>query len=272
MYLCRRECARHLQPDHSAPPHSLQLGLWVHPAALWARRQEGPQLPRVHPVPAGTLAIYRHPLISVKFFTSPLRRLYLHSAFWCQVFFFSFFFRSCSWSMHARHSPKRTKARMASSPPWTSVTLWPPSDTTCSHRLWRRTLSQWVCLCVRGANWQNNLSPQRIFRWWSKNNFHSWKLSRFSSYSAVTSPTFWSSKLLIVHVKLGQKVFHVPQKIINNTYILITCKWRYNSLTGYENIHTQQRQILSRFQSGVISLTRQYWPLSPWAFLIWIIF
>lgn len=187
------------------------------------------------------------------------------------VFFF-FFFRSCSWSMHARHSPKRTKARMASSPPWTSVTLWPPSDTTCSHRLWRRTLSQWVCLCVRGANWQNNLSPQRIFRWWSKNNFHSWKLSRFSSYSAVTSPTFWSSKLLIVHVKLGQKVFHVPQKIINNTYILITCKWQYKSLTGYENIHTQLRQILSRFQSGVISLIGQYWPLSPWAFLIWIIF
>ena len=60
----------------------------------------------------------------------------------CVPFFFFFFFRSCSWSMHARHSPKRTKARMASSPPWTSVTLWPPSDTTCSHRLWRRTLSQ----------------------------------------------------------------------------------------------------------------------------------
>lgn len=192
-----------------------------------------------------------------------------HSGVKC---FFFFFFRSCSWSMHARHLPKRTKARMASSPPWTSVTLWPPSDTTCSHRLWRRTLSQWVCLCARGANWQNNMSPQRIFRWWSKNNFHSWKLSRFSSYSAVTSPTFWRSKLLIVHVKLGQKVFHVPQKIINNTYILITCKWQYKSLTGYENIHTQQRQILSRFQSGVISLIGQCWPLSPWAFLIWIIF
>ena len=190
LYLCCRECAGHLQPDHSAPPHSLQLGLRIHPSALWARRQEGPQLPRVHPVPAGTLAIYGHPLISVKFFTTSLRWLYLHSAFWCHVFFF-FFFRSCSWSMHARHSPKRTKARMASSPPWTSVTLWPPSDTTCSHRLWRRTLSQWVFFCARGANWQNNLSPPRIFtsntrvlfpdkHRWSKNNFHSWKLPHFS--------------------------------------------------------------------------------------------
>ena len=113
-----------------------------------------------------------------------------HSGVMCSFFFF-FFFRSCSWSMHARHSPKRTKARMASSPPWTSVTLWPPSDTTCSHRLWRRTLSQWVFFCARGANWQNNLSPPRIFtsntrvlfpdkHRWSKNNFHSWKLPHFS--------------------------------------------------------------------------------------------
>lgn len=52
------------------------------------------------------------------------------------------FFRSCSWSMHARHLPKRTKARMVSSLPWTSVTLWPLSDTTCSPLLWRRTLSR----------------------------------------------------------------------------------------------------------------------------------
>lgn len=52
------------------------------------------------------------------------------------------FFRSCSWSMHARHLPKRTKARMVSSLPWTSVTLCPLSDTTCSPLLWRRTLSR----------------------------------------------------------------------------------------------------------------------------------
>lgn len=54
VYLCCRECAGHFQPDHSAPPHSLQLGLWVHPPALRAWSQETTQLPRVHPVPAGT--------------------------------------------------------------------------------------------------------------------------------------------------------------------------------------------------------------------------
>lgn len=49
-----RECPWHLQPDHSSPPHSLQLGLWVHQAALRPREKQEPQLHRVHSVPAGT--------------------------------------------------------------------------------------------------------------------------------------------------------------------------------------------------------------------------
>lgn len=150
MYLCRRECARHLQPDHSAPPHSLQLGLWVHPTALWARRQEGPQLPRVHPVPAGTLAIYRHPLISVKFFTSPLRRLYLHSAFWCQVFFFSFFLGAAAGACTPGIRPKGQRQE------WRHLLhglQWhyghhqtPHAHTVCGGE---PCLSE--CVCVRGA-------------------------------------------------------------------------------------------------------------------------
>lgn len=49
-----RECAWHLQPDHSSSPHSLQLGLWVHQATLWPWKKQEPQLHRVHPVSAGT--------------------------------------------------------------------------------------------------------------------------------------------------------------------------------------------------------------------------
>lgn len=49
-----RECARHLQPDHSSSPHSLQLGLRVYPATLWPWENQEPELHRVHPVPAGT--------------------------------------------------------------------------------------------------------------------------------------------------------------------------------------------------------------------------
>ncbi len=81
-----------------------------------------------------------------------VRRSYSHADLFFRFVFYltiftlslvvSCFLRSCSWSMHARRLPRRTKGRMASSPPWTSVTLWPPSDTTCSHLLWRRTLSQ----------------------------------------------------------------------------------------------------------------------------------
>lgn len=51
--MCCRECAGHLQSDHGPPPHSLQLGLRVHPPALWERSQETPQLPGVHTIPAG---------------------------------------------------------------------------------------------------------------------------------------------------------------------------------------------------------------------------
>lgn len=51
---CCRECTRHLQPDHSSSPHSLQLGLWVHPATLWPWKKQEPELHRVHPVSAGT--------------------------------------------------------------------------------------------------------------------------------------------------------------------------------------------------------------------------
>lgn len=58
VYLCCRKCAGHLQPDHSAPPYSFQLELWVHPSALWTRPQETPQLPRVHPIPAGILGAF----------------------------------------------------------------------------------------------------------------------------------------------------------------------------------------------------------------------
>ena len=35
-----RECTWHLQPDHGASPHSLQLGLWVHQAAFRPRRNK----------------------------------------------------------------------------------------------------------------------------------------------------------------------------------------------------------------------------------------
>lgn len=77
-------------------------------------------------------------------------KLCLQSALWCHVLFF----RSCSWNMHARRLPRRTKGRMVSSLPWTSVILWPPSDTTCSHPLWRRTSSRWVFACARRACWQ----------------------------------------------------------------------------------------------------------------------
>lgn len=77
-------------------------------------------------------------------------KLCLQSALWCHVLFF----RSCSWNMHARRLPRRTKGRMVSSQPWTSVILWPPSDTTCSHPLWRRTSSRWVFACARRACWQ----------------------------------------------------------------------------------------------------------------------
>lgn len=49
-----RECTWHLQPDHGSSPHSLQLGLWVHQAALRPWKKEEPQLHGVHSVSAGT--------------------------------------------------------------------------------------------------------------------------------------------------------------------------------------------------------------------------
>ena len=143
---CCRKCTWHFQPDHRAPPYSLQLGMWVYPTALWARPQEIPQLPRVHPVPSGT---HTHPQPNQycrTLFLTHWMLLWLY--FYTQVLWCHILFRSSSWSMHARHLPRRTKGRMASSLPWTSVTLWPPSDTTCSHPLWRRTLSQWVFVSV----------------------------------------------------------------------------------------------------------------------------
>lgn len=111
------------------------------------------QLPRVHPVPAGTLITHTLTLISqISFFSSfslwILLGLYLHSGLWCHAVF-----RSCSWSMHARRLHRRTKGRTVSSPPWISVTLWPLLDTTCSHLLWRRTLSQWVFVCAWRLYW-----------------------------------------------------------------------------------------------------------------------
>lgn len=57
---CCRECTRHLQPDHSSSSHSLQLGLWVHPATLWPWKKQEPELHRVHPVPAGTQPDLNH--------------------------------------------------------------------------------------------------------------------------------------------------------------------------------------------------------------------
>lgn len=53
MFHSFRGCARHLQPNHSSSPHSLQLGLWVHQATLRPWKKQEPQLHRVHPVSAG---------------------------------------------------------------------------------------------------------------------------------------------------------------------------------------------------------------------------
>lgn len=64
------------------------------------------------------------------------------------LFFFNLFsiltlcvcvcYRSCSLSTPARHLHKKTRAKAAPSLPWTSVTSWPPSGTTCWLRLSRR--------------------------------------------------------------------------------------------------------------------------------------
>lgn len=75
---------------------------------------------------------------------------FLLPRFWERTLLFFFFlfsiltlcvcvcYRSCSLSTPARHLHKKTRAKAAPSLPWTSVTSWPPSGTTCWLRLSRR--------------------------------------------------------------------------------------------------------------------------------------
>lgn len=73
----------------------------------------------------------------------------------CFVFVFCLF-RSCSWSMHVRRSPRKIKRRMVPSLRWTLATSWPRSDTTCSHHSWRRTSSLWVFVCELVSLFKSN--------------------------------------------------------------------------------------------------------------------